>query len=263
MRQRTGLWRGSAPALAWAGAAGRRHFTVGAQSYSFREFKKLGDCIACLKQLELNQMEFCAAHFPPDADAPGFEEVKAALLGAGVRVPCYGVEGFGGDFAANRRKFEFAQALGIGILTADPAPESFGNLDDLTAEFGIKIAIHNHGPKARYDKAVDTRNAIANHSAMIGACVDTGHAIRSQEKPHEVIRALGARVHSVHLKDWKFGGSETILGEGDLDMAAVADALESVGFTGPIMMEYEESPTDPVPDMRKGLANWRRASSSV
>ena len=74
---------------------------------------------------------------------------------------------------------------------------------------------------------------------------------------------MSARVHSVHLKDWKIGGTETILGEGDMDMAAVADALEFVGFAGPIMMEYEESPSDPVPDMRKGLANWRAASLSV
>ncbi|MBI5094969.1 MAG: sugar phosphate isomerase/epimerase [Candidatus Hydrogenedentes bacterium] len=253
----------SNPALAWAGAAGGRQYTVGAQSYSFREFKKLEDSIACLRKLGLSHMEFCGVHFPPDKDDANFEVVKRALEQAGVSVPCYGVEGFGADSAANQKKFEFAKALGVKVLTADPAPESFDNLDDLTAEFGVKVAIHNHGPGARYDKVADTLRALEKHSSMIGACVDTGHSIRSQEKPHEVITALGDRVHSLHLKDWRFGGPETILGEGDMDMAAVARALHTVGFNGPIMMEYEESATDPVPDMRKGLDNWRRASSST
>ena len=234
-------------------------YEVGCQSYSFREFKSLEGSITCLTKLGLTQMEYCGVHFPADKDAPGFETVRAALAQAGVSVPCYGVEGFGGDFAANRKKFEFAKALGVSVLTADPAPESFDNLDDLTAEFGVKIAIHNHGPGARYDKAADTLRAIEKHSPMIGACVDTGHAIRSQEKPHEVIRALGNRVHSLHLKDWRFGGRETILGEGDMDMVAVASALNAIAFSGPIMMEYEESPSDPTADMRQGLANWRAA----
>jgi sugar phosphate isomerase/epimerase len=93
--------------------------------------------------------------------------------------------------------------------------------------------------------------------------VDTGHSIRSQEKPHDVIRALGARVHSLHLKDWRFGGPETILGEGDMDMVAVAAALKAIGFNGPIMMEYEESPSEPTADMQKGLANWRAACAKA
>ncbi|MBI4559361.1 MAG: sugar phosphate isomerase/epimerase [Candidatus Hydrogenedentes bacterium] len=233
-------------------------FTMGAQSYSFRKFN-LQHSITCLKNLGLDAMEFCGAHFPADATHREFANVKAALEAARVKVPCYGVEGFSADAAANRNKFEFAKALGIGVLTADPSPDSFENLDALCAEFGVKIAIHNHGPKARYDKVDDTLKAVQDHSASIGACVDTGHSIRSGEKPHEVIKVLGSRVISLHLKDWKLGGPEKIIGEGDMDLVAVARELKAINFAGPIMMEYEESPENPVPDMRKGLENWRRA----
>lgn len=237
-------------------------FRVGAQSYSFRKFG-FDDAIRRLKELGLEQMEFCRVHFPPDPDLRDLPRIKATLAAEGVRVPCYGVEGFGADAEANRRLFEFAQSLGATVITADPAPESFDDLDRLCEEFAIAVAIHNHGPGARYDKVEDTLKAVKDHSPLIGACVDTGHYLRSNEMPHDVIDALGARVISLHLKDWKIGGNETILGEGDLDLVAVVRRLKAIGFTGPIMMEYEESPDSPVDDMRRGLEHWNHAVAAV
>lgn len=257
--------RGHLPSLACAaGAAGGSadRYEMGAQSFSFRKFDFPG-AVAQLKALGLPNMEFCGVHFPPDASHAGFESVKAALAKAGVRVPCYGVEGFGADEKANRAKFVFAKALGVKVLTADPAPDSFDILDTLCDEFGVAIAIHNHGPGARYDKVEDTLRAVRGHSPLIGACVDTGHVIRSGEKPEEVIARLGSRVISLHLKDWKVGGEEQVLGEGSLDLAGVAAALESCAFQGPVIMEFENSPDNPVPEMRLGFDNWREAVRKV
>jgi sugar phosphate isomerase/epimerase len=239
-----------------------KEFIMGAQSYSFRNFN-FEDSIRCLKDLGLNDMEFCAVHFKPDAAAEEFTHVKATIEQAGIRVPCFGVEAFTADVDANRAKFEFAKALGVEVLTADPTPDSFDCLDQLCEEYGVKIAIHNHGPGARYDKVEDTLKAVEGHSPLIGACVDTGHAIRSDEQPHEVIEALAARVISLHLKDWKVGGEEQILGEGELDLVAVAKALKAIQFSGPIVMEYEESPDNPVPDMKQGWAAWEAARRSA
>lgn len=235
---------------------------MGSQSYSFRKFDTIG-AINGVKKLGLNSIEFCGVHFPCDAADPGLAKVQEIIKETGINVLCYGVESFGADEAANRKKFEFAKAMGIKILTADPAPESFDNLDKLTEEFGVKIAIHNHGPNARYNSFQDTLDAIKGHSPMIGACVDTGHVIRSNEKPHEVLAAIGDRVHSLHLKDWIHGGEEQILGEGDIDLVAVAKALKALNFAGPLMMEYENSPENPGPDMAIGLANWNKAVDEV
>ena len=231
---------------------------LGAQSYSFRNFDFAGS-IGCMEELALPLIEYCGVHFPADADDPGFPGVQSALKQAGLTVPCYGVEGFTGDAEANRKKFVFGKALGVEMLTADPTPEAFDSLDALCDESGIAIAIHNHGPGARYDKVADTLNAVKNRHPLIGACVDTGHSIRSGEAPHEVIERLGDRVHSVHLKDWQHGGEEQVIGEGDLDLLQVARALMAIGFAGPIIMEFELDPDGPVPGMRKGLENWRAA----
>lgn len=254
------------PAAIWAArVAGavpaQGGFRMGSQSYSFREFD-LNGAIGCLQQLGLTEMEFCAVHFPADKDAEGFAGVKAAIAAAGITVPCYGVEEFTADEAANRKKFEFAKALGVEILTANPTADSFDNLEKLCEEYQIKIALHNHGPGARYDKVSDTLNAVNGRSPLIGACLDTGHCIRSGEKPHETAAALGDRLISIHLKDWIHGGEEQIIGEGDLDLEAIAKELTSLKFDGPIMMEYEESPSNPVPDMKVGWENWQKAVSA-
>lgn len=248
------------PALAWAQAtSGAPDLSrLGAQSYSFREFD-LGGALACLNDLGLPLMEFCAVHFPPDAGAPGFSDVLRRVAKSGVSVACFGVEGFGADASANRKKFEFARSMNIGILSADPSPEAFDSLDELCEEFQIKIAIHNHGPGARYDGVRDTLKAVEGRHPFIGACVDTGHAIRSGEAPQDVIAQLGERVHSLHLKDWKLGGEEQVLGEGELELLAVAQVIKQSDFSGPIVMEYELEPENPVPGMKKGLANWLEA----
>ena len=230
---------------------------IGAQSYSFRKFS-FGGAIDQLEALGLHTMEFCSVHFPADPAHRKFATVLETLRARGVLVPCFGVEGFTADRAANRRKFELGRALGVECLTADPMPDAFDHLEELVDEFGIRIAIHNHGPGARYDKAVDTLRAVEGRHPFIGACVDTGHCVRSGERPADVIAALGPRVLSVHLKDWKIGGAETILGEGDADLPRVAGALRAADFSGPVIMEYENSPKAPVPDMRKGLELWKQ-----
>lgn len=231
---------------------------MGAQSYSFRTFN-LADAIAKLKSLGLSQMECFGAHVPLESKPAELAIIRQLLAENGIRVPAYGVLDFSADAAENRRKFEFGKALGIDFFTANPTADAFDSLDELCAEFDMGIAIHNHGPNARYDKVTDTLKAVEGRDARIGACVDTGHVIRSAEKPHEVIRALGDRVISLHLKDWTHGGPERALGDGDMNLVEVARALKAVHFTGPIMLEYELQPNDPTPGMQRGLDNWRAA----
>lgn len=244
-------------------AATKPTFQMGAQSYCFRNFK-FPAVLDELKAVGLNNIEFCNAHFPPAANHPDFASVKATIEKSGVKVLSYGVESFTDNHDANRVKFEFAKALGIGVFTADPMPNAFDSLDKLTEEFGVKIAIHNHGPQdMRYGKVEKTLKAIKDHSKMIGACVDCGHVIRAGEKPHEVIAALGDRVISLHLKDWITDGEEQILGEGQIDLKAVATALQKLNFAGPLMLEYELQPENPVEGMKKGLANWKIAVEEV
>ena len=113
----------------------------------------------------------------------------------------HGVNRFTDDHEANRKTFEFAKRAGLKNITANPQANSFESLNKLVAEYDIRICIHNHGPGSSYDKIDEVVNAVKNHDPRIGACVDTGHFIRSGEDPIEAIKRLGSRVFALHIKD--------------------------------------------------------------
>ena len=239
-------------------------FSIGIQSYSLRGYNA-EDAMRHAHDLGFVHMEFFDAHFPLDSTPEQIAERKSTMEGYGMRIAGHGVNGFGGDHEANRRIFEFCKQAGIKNISADPAPEAFDSLDKLVAEYDIRIAIHNHGPSARYDKAVDVLKAIEGHDDRIGACADLGHYIRSGENPVEVIRLLEGRLYGIHLKDFAEQKAETagvILGKGHLDVPGVFRALKAVNFPydGCLSLEYEEKPENPLDDLRECLAIAQQAA---
>jgi sugar phosphate isomerase/epimerase len=216
------------------------------------------------KELGFEQVEFYSGMLPLDASAQEIAAMKQRVADLGMSISAHGVNGFGGDAAANRKTFEFAKALGIRNITADPSPESFASLNDLVQEFDIRIAIHNHGPRHRYNKVVDVLQAIEGRDERIGACADLGHYIRSGELATDVIRQLKGRLYGIHLKDFaemKADAKGVILGQGHLNVPAVFAALRQVGFPadGAMSLEYEENPENPIADIRECVAVAKKA----
>lgn len=177
---------------------------VGLQSYSLREFK-VEQALEHTKALGLKYWEAYPAHVPMTAVPKQIQEEKDLLAKHGVTLFSYGVLGFDENENAAREKFEYAKAMGVKSLSADPKPDkaTFDLLDKLCAEYDVAIAIHNHGPGHRYNKISDVEKVVKDRHPKIGACVDTGHYLRSDEDPVEVIEKLGKRVFGVHLKDFK------------------------------------------------------------
>jgi hypothetical protein len=134
-------------------------------------------------------------HYPPTADPAKIAEMNAKLKTRDLAVSAHGVQDFSADHEANRRFFQFAKAAGIRNISANPSADSFDSLDKLVEEFDIRIAIHNHGPGARYDKAEQAYLAVQKHDKRIGYCADLGHYIRSGEDPVQVIKMLGDRLY--------------------------------------------------------------------
>ncbi len=227
-------------------------FKVGVQSYCFRNFD-LDGALKNTQELGLENIEFYGKHASHDMTPEQLSEVKAKLKKAGISVVAYGVVGFGGDEAANERIFKFAREMGINVITADPAPESFASLDKLVKKYNIKVAIHNHGPGSRYSSLEDVLNAVEGHDRRIGACIDNGHFQRSGVDAAEAARKLSKRVHAVHIKDLNAENHDQILGQGAADIPALLKALKEVGFNGPLNLEYEIEADNPVPSMKKCL----------
>lgn len=240
-------------------------FKMGIQSYSLRAFN-VDDALKHTQTLGLKYWEAyggAKGHVPLTTDPAQVSAMRAKLKAAGIKLEAHGVSGFGKDAAANRQIFAAAKMLGIKTLSADPAPEAYSQLDELVEEFGINIAIHNHGPGHRYDKLDSVVKAVEGRHKRFGVCVDTGHFLRSRENPVEVIQVLGKRVHGVHLKDVKDAKVFTVLGQGDLDVVGTLRALKELKFKGVMALEYEENPQNPMAEIEECLAAVREAVKKI
>jgi sugar phosphate isomerase/epimerase len=183
-----------------------------------------------------------------------------------------GVLPFSKDTDANRKHFEFARALGVKVLSADPAPDAFDSLDKLCEEYGVAVAIHPHGPIGNklhhWYSAEIILEAVKDHHPLIGSCLDTGHLIRSAQAPFgkkldpaQQIRVMGKRNFGIHLKDHDNARREDVIfGQGVLDVASVLAALREVGFDRSISIEYEAHPDNPTPDVEACLEVVKKAA---
>ena len=247
-------------------------FTVGVQSYTFRNFRKLEDVLSRIQELGLHFVEFYNGHIPLDSSDADINAARTLCFRHGVTPIAFGVEGFSKDHQANRRKFEFARKLGVRYLSADPSPDSFDSLDRLVAEFGIGIAIHPHGPSGnrmlhRWHSAEVIMKAVDSHHRLVGTCLDTGHLIRCAQDPFnqkldpaQQVRHMGARNFGMHLKDHDNAKrTDVVFGRGVLNVGEVLRALRDVRFQGYISIEYEANPQNPSPDVRACLDVFKEA----
>jgi sugar phosphate isomerase/epimerase len=245
-------------------------FLLGVQSYSFRNFG-LEQALQRTRDLGLHFIELCSVHLPLSSTPTQIAAARNLCFQYDITPIAFGVESFGRDHDANRRKFDFARALGIRFLSADPDPDSFDSLDRLVQEYGIGIAIHPHGPQGnhlhRWYSAEVILAAVRDHHRLIGTCLDTGHLIRSAQPPFNrrldpaaQIRAMGDRNYGLHLKDHdNRTRRDVVFGRGVLDIPGILRALREVHFQGYLSIEYEAEPQNPSPEMRACVEVFRNS----
>lgn len=240
---------------------------MGIQSYTLRKFGT-DEAIRHVEGLGLHYVEFYGSHFSPGSSPEEISLMKARLQGAKITMNAHGVHGFTKDHGANRKLFEFAKQAGIRNLTANPQPDSFDSLDKLVAEYNIRICIHNHGPDAIYDGLETVTDRVKDRHPLIGACIDTGHTLRSGEDPVRWVRELGPRVFALHVKDvaeMQKRTHDVVIGSGHLDVVGLFQALEQIKFPadGSISMEYESNPDNPIDDVKQCLVVAGEAIAKV
>lgn len=246
-------------------------FRMCIQSYSLRGF----DAVTALshsKRLGLKYWEAYPKHIPMGTLPAHLAKQKKLLADADVTLISYGVLGFSENETEARAAFDFAKAMGIRSLSANPRKTkgTFDLLDKLCDEYQVAIGIHNHGPNALYDKISDVEAMVKDRHPLVGACVDTGHYIRSDEDPVAAIQRLGKRVFGVHLKDVKTIAKDgnrrklfTILGQGDLDVPGCLKELRKLNYDYGLSLEYEENPKNPLSDIEVCLQTVREAVAKL
>jgi inosose dehydratase len=108
----------------------------------------------------------------------------------------------------------------------------------------------------------------------VGLCLDTGHLLLGRGEPLAAIRAWAGRINQVHLKDASRAKLEEIvsegapvqeiwrrkafraLGDGDIDIEAVLEALSGIRYSGWLVVEQDvlpdpANPGQPAVDQRR------------
>ncbi|ABG04682.1 Xylose isomerase-like TIM barrel [Rubrobacter xylanophilus DSM 9941] len=153
--------------------------------------------------------------------------------------------------------------------------ESLRRAEEVCRRHGLTLALHPH-----FGTLVETRDQLLRflEGSETGLCLDTGHLVIGGSDPVEVAESAAERVVHVHLKDVDLGVARRLgareldfrgacreeafrpLGEGDVDVRRLLEALESAGYSGWYVLEQdilvEKEPEEgegPVNDVRKSL----------
>jgi sugar phosphate isomerase/epimerase len=146
------------------------------------------------------------------------------------------VDGIPTDEAGARKDFEWAKKMGIGVLVTETPPNDV--IEKLADEFKIRVALHNHPKSWPPDQVL---KAVEGRSKLLGSCSDTGHWMRADLKPSEMLKKLEGRVEHLHFKDLnEYGnGHDVVWGTGRGDPAAMLAELKRQGYKGYLSIEFE------------------------
>jgi sugar phosphate isomerase/epimerase len=235
---------------------------LGLASYSFRNFSR-AQMIGYMKQVDVSGLNAkdVKDHLPTD---PAQEsQAIADYTAADIKLHAAGAIYFLKDEDDDiRAKFEYCKRAGVTVIVAgDPTPASLPRVEKFVKEYGIRIAIHNHGPEDKlWQSPLDILKLVKNMDPRIGCCIDVGHTVRAGTDVVEAIHEIGPRLFNMHMKDLadlKVKESQVAVGEGKMPVRAIFEALIANKYQGFVDLEYEIHADDPMPGVTNSFAHMR------
>jgi sugar phosphate isomerase/epimerase len=242
----------AAPLLKGTPNADKLGWRVGFSAYTFRGLT-LFETLDKIAAVGLHYTELFAWQklSPQHADAtpgPGLSKTlrqdlkkKASDLGIQM-IACY----TGLDKAeAAKTFFEFAADMGFQAIVSEPPQGLLDAIEKLTAEYKIDLALHNHPKPSHYWDPETGLKALAGRSARMGFCCDTGHWCRCGLEPAPVLKRVGSRAKTFHLKDLDAfgvpGARDVIWGQGKGRIAEILAEVKRQGLKPYFGIEWERT----------------------
>lgn len=147
----------------------------------------------------------------------------------------------------------------------DRFAEVWGPILDVFQEEGVKFALEVHPGEIAFDlySAEMALEAIGHHPAF-GFNFDPSHLIWQQVDPVQFLYRFPDRIFHVHAKDaevtldgrsgilsshlpfgdYRRGWDFRSVGRGDVDFDAIVKALNQIGYSGPLSVEWEDNSMD-------------------
>jgi sugar phosphate isomerase/epimerase len=240
---------------------GNEGLRLGVASYSLRNFPRV-KAIEMVKALGTPYINLKSVHLPyelpPDELAAARREIEAA----GLQIVGGGTITFGKDTDDDvRRYFDYAKAAGMPVMVATADPAILPRVERFAKQYDIKVAIHNHGPEdKRFPSPYDVLKQVRTMDPRMGLCIDIGHTVRTGTDVVRAIADAGPRLLDMHAKDLRdltAKGSQCIVGQGAIPIAAIFERLQAMRYAGYVNLEYEIDPDDPLPGMKQSFAYMR------
>lgn len=167
----------------------------------------------------------------------------------------------------------------------DRLARSLTELGEDAERAGVSLTVHPH-----YGTVIESPEQIERFldASDVPLCLDTGHVMVGGGDPVQLTRQAAGRIEHVHLKDVDAelasrvrageisyhqataSGLYRVLGEGDVDIAAIVQALDGEGFEGWWVLEHdvvlsEEPPAEGGPrrDARASLHHLESVAAAV
>jgi sugar phosphate isomerase/epimerase len=225
-------------------------FTIGACSYTFREFQRKM-AIDQMKQLGVKVISVKDVHLAYSLPPADLKKAADEFRKAGFTIASAGNTDLKSENPAElRRYFEYARLCGIPMLVAAPTHPVLPQVEKLAKEFDIKVAIHTHGPEdPNFPVPKVVLDAVKNMDSRMGMCMDVGHSMRGGADVVAEIANAGPRLFDLHVKDLKNGkdkDSQCMVGEGVMPIVEIFRQLRKVGYHGSVNLEYEIESENPL-----------------
>mgnify|MGYP001132208657 CR=1 FL=1 len=248
-----------------AGKKNKFDFELGVASYSLRKFDR-EQALDMTVRCGVDRICFKSMHLPLDSSKA---EIKKAVADCKEK----GVALYGGGVIYMKSKddvdqaFEYAKTAGMEMIVGVPNHELLDYVEGKVKDYGIKLAIHNHGPGDKlYPSAESAYDLIKNMDKRMGLCIDIGHTKRIDRDPEQDVKDFFDRVHDVHIKDVtaaKPDGKTCIIGRGVINFKSFLKAVDELGYNGTLALEYEADGNDPLPGMMESFGYIRGILATI
>jgi sugar phosphate isomerase/epimerase len=232
---------------------------VGIAGYSFVKFN-LEQSLSMMKRIGVNQLSLKDFHLPQNSTQEQIDRVMNACKNAGINVYALGVIYMKSKEAVDTA-FAYSQKTGVNMIVGVPNYDLITYAEEQVKKYGIKLAIHNHGPEdALYPAPKDVYDRIKNLDAGMGMCIDIGHSMRAGSIPEKAIRDFKSRLFDLHIKGVSVAAKEgkaIEIGRGVINFPEVVESLRKINFKGVCSIEFEKDMTDPLPGMAESVGYFK------
>jgi sugar phosphate isomerase/epimerase len=234
-----------------ASAAAAKKIPVALQVYSVRNEaqKDLAGVLAQVAEMGYQGVEFAGYYgWPAEKIRKVLDQHNLKCCGSHIGLPTL----FGDEFA---RTVEFNKTIGNRNLIAPGIPGNMQptnkqawvlfaklmtELAGKAKEQGMRVGYHNHAGEFDTSGGFVPWEVFADNSGKdVILQVDIGHVARAGADPAEHMAKHPGRLITVHVKDFRKGQPDPVIGEGEVDWPALFRICEGAGGTEWYIIEDE------------------------